>query len=257
MNGDVATLEQRTEVSAPVQGGESAALISMIERAARDPNVDIDKMERLFQMHERIDRQRRETAYNSAMAAAQAELIPVARKLHNQQTKSKYADLAALAEAAMPIIYRHGFGISHSEFKSDRPAHLGVRAEVTHAAGFSKSYDFHIPMDGTGLKGNANMTATHAYGSTFSYGRRYSTCGVFNIATKDDDGNGAGNKPELEAATLEQIMQLIDDTKSDRTWFLEKYSVESFDDLTGKQRNEIKSGLTAKLAHMRRTNANR
>ena len=248
---DVVTIE-RAEVTAPVQGGESAALISMIERAARDPNVDIDKMERLFQMHERIDKQRRETAYNAAMAAAQAELIPVARKLHNQQTRSKYADLAALAEAAMPIIYRHGFGISHSEFKSDRPNNLGVRAEVTHAAGFSKSYDFHIPMDGAGLKGNANMTATHAYGSTFSYGRRYSTCGVFNIATKDDDGNAAGNKPAAESATLDQVKALIAEAGSDIAWFLEHYSVETLDDLTGKQRDEIKSKLTAKLAHMRR-----
>lgn len=252
MSGDVATLDQRADVTAPVQGGESAALISMIERAARDPNVDIDKMERLFQMHERIDRQRRETAYNSAMAAAQAELIPVARKLDNTQTRSKYADLAALAEAAMPIIYRHGFGISHSEFKSDRPGHLGVRAEVTHAAGFSKSYDFHVPMDGTGLKGNANMTATHAYGSTFSYGRRYSTCGVFNIATKDDDGNAAGNKPGVESATLEQVKALIAESGSYTAWFLEHYSVETLEDLNGKQRDEIKSKLTAKIAHMRK-----
>lgn len=252
MSGDVATLDQRADVTAPVQGGESAALISMIERAARDPNVDIDKMERLFQMHERIDKQRRETAFNSAMAAAQAELIPVARKLDNTQTRSKYADLAALAEAAMPIIYRHGFGISHSEFKSDRPGHLGVRAEVTHAAGFSKSYDFHIPMDGTGLKGNANMTATHAYGSTFSYGRRYSTCGVFNIATKDDDGNAAGNKPAAESATLDQVKALIAEAGANTAWFLEHYSVETLDDLNGKQRDEIKSKLTARLAHMRK-----
>lgn len=252
---EVATIE-RADVSAPVQGGESAALISMIERAARDPNVDIDKMERLFQMHERIDRQRRETAYNSAMASAQAELVPVARKLNNSQTKSKYADLAALSEAAMPVIYRHGFGISHSEFKSDRAGHLGVRAEVTHASGFSKLYDFHIPMDGTGLKGNANMTATHAYGSTFSYGRRYSTCGVFNIATKDDDGNAAGAKPSAESATVEQITQLIKDSGSSLTWFLETYSVETLEDLTGKQRDEIRSKLTAKIAAARRANAN-
>ncbi|MBK6599189.1 MAG: hypothetical protein IPG25_15440 [Proteobacteria bacterium] len=34
---------------------DSGAMISMIERAARDPSVDLDKMERLFAMKERME----------------------------------------------------------------------------------------------------------------------------------------------------------------------------------------------------------
>ena len=53
---EVATID-RQEVTRAAQQmpaqTETAALISMIERAARDPSVDITKMERLFEMAER------------------------------------------------------------------------------------------------------------------------------------------------------------------------------------------------------------
>jgi len=246
----------KIEPDAPVAvQPETSALISMIERAARDPSVDIDKMERLFQMHERVENKARESAFNTAMAAAQAELKPVARKLNNTQTNSKYADLAAISEAADPIIHKHGFGIISSEFQSALPQHIGVRLKVTHAAGHSEGYDFNIPTDGTGLKGTPNKTATHAYASTITYGRRCAKCAVFDIATMNDtDGNSAAaGKANVEPATLDEIFKLIDDTKSERPWFLEHYSVETFDDLNGKQRNEIKSNLLTKLAHIRKT----
>lgn len=207
---------------------ESAALISMIERAARDPAVDITKMERLFEMHQKVMNREAESAFNAAMAMAQAELIPVVKNKTNSQTHSKYADLSAIAEAAMPIIHSHGFGLSFSEFKSDKPEHLGVACEVTHAGGHGKRYEFNVPFDGAGLKGNANKTATHAYGSSFQYGRRYATCGVFNIATKDDDGNAAGAKP-MAALTDKQratLKELIEQTEADLTLFCAAYKVE-------------------------------
>jgi len=49
-----AVAERMDQTQTPVVHDESAALISIISRAASDPNVDIDKMERLLQMQERI-----------------------------------------------------------------------------------------------------------------------------------------------------------------------------------------------------------
>ena len=58
----------------PAIASEAGALISMIERAARDPSVDIDKMERLFLLQERMSAQRAKAAYLSALADMQPEL---------------------------------------------------------------------------------------------------------------------------------------------------------------------------------------
>jgi hypothetical protein len=202
----------------------------MIERAAKDPNVDIDKMERLFQMHERVVARVAEQAYNAAMSSAQAEIAPVARKLINLHTKSKYADLAAIAEAAQPTISKFGFGLSFSECKPTQPNCMGVACEVTHNGGFSKRYEFNVPLDGAGFKGNANKTDTQAYGSTFTYGRRYATCGVFNIATKNDtDGNAPVATISDEQA--EEIKKALDATGGQLPRFCAYYKLEKLTDL--------------------------
>lgn len=219
------------EATAPVSEGSS--LIALIERAARDPSVDIDKMERLFQMHERVTARASQAAFNAAMAKAQAELKPVARNLRNTQTNSNYADLAAISDAADPVIHRHGFGVISSEFQSALPNHLGVRCKIAHAEGHSESYDFNIPIDGTGLKGNPNKTATHAYGSTLIYGRRYAKCSVFDIATKDDkDGNADGAK--LSEEHVEVIQSKLVSSGANAENFLKFMKAEKVDDIQAK-----------------------
>src|SRR4051812_44986210 len=125
MSKAIKAVEINQTPPAPLPVPESAALISMIERAARDPAVDITKMERLFEMSERVRAREAESAFNAAMSAAQAALVPVIKNRKNDQTRSKYADHSAIAEQAMPTIHQHGFGVICSEFKSDRPDHLG------------------------------------------------------------------------------------------------------------------------------------
>ena len=179
---------------------ESAALISMIERAARDPAVDMDKMDRLLVMHERMQLAAKEQAFNDAMAEAQAEMEPIRRDCDNPQTRSKYASYAALDRTVRPIYSRHGFGVS---FNTQAPrsgkveSDIGVVAYVT-CKGFTRLYEIDMPADGKGAKGGDVMTRTHATGSGLTYGRRYLLQMIFNLATEtqaDDDGNAAGGRP--------------------------------------------------------------
>jgi len=52
----------------------NSSLLEVIAKAARDPNVDIDKMERLLQMQERVQSRDAEVAFNQALNAAQSEM---------------------------------------------------------------------------------------------------------------------------------------------------------------------------------------
>lgn len=249
MTKAVAKRVEETTAVAEAPASETAAIIQMIERAARDPNVDIDKMERLFQMSERVHARGAEAAFNAAMSAAQAELVPVTRNQKNKQTGTEYANLAAISEAAMPIIYKHGFGAICSEFDSKKPDHLGVACEVTHSGGHSRRYEFNIPIDGTGLKGNPNKTATHAYASTLSYGERYAKCKVFGIATKDDDGNAAGGKvaeyiTEGQAAALKALMEKVG---IEEQIIFEHFKVSALTEMTTAQLDTATAKLNKKL----------
>ena len=213
------------EIEKPKKNGNGKRKVAIVESAlpvsadtawletirALAPSIGIEGVRELMTMRREERRDANEREFNAAMSAAQAALVPVAKNRKNDQTRSTYADMAAIADAAMPIIYAHGFGVITSEFESKKPDHLGVACEVTHKSGHSKRYEFNIPWDGTGMKGNANKTATHAYGSTLQYGERYAKCKVFGIATKDDDGNAAGAKQKQEACVSEEQVKKLNE----------------------------------------------
>lgn len=208
---------------------EAAALISMIERAAADPNVDIDKMERLFQMHERIQQRRAVEAYNAATAAAQAEMPAVVRNQKNNHTKSSYADLFAIADKALPTINKHGFGLSFSECAATKENCIGISCRASHAGGHAETYMFNVPIDNGGAKGNVNKTAVQAYGSTMTYGRRYATCGVFNIQVRDPDGNAPAEPISEDEA--EHLKALLSADGQDMPGFCQHFNIDKVGDL--------------------------
>ena len=151
---------------------ETAAIISMVERFARDPNVDIAKIERLMELRERIEAKGAETAFNIAMKNAQSEMRPVGADAHNPQTKSKYATYAKLDSALRPIYTKHGFSLSFDEDDSPKPDHIRVVCYVAHEGGHTRTYRKDMPADGKGAKGGDVMTKTHATGAAARSGRR-------------------------------------------------------------------------------------
>jgi hypothetical protein len=181
-----------SRIEAPAS--DSGALIAMIERASRDVTVDIDKMDRLLAMYERMRTQEAEAAFNDAMAAAQAKMEPVRRDASNPQTRSKYATYAALDREVRPAYSEAGFGLSFNTADAKLDNEIRVLCYVTRG-GFTRIYHIDMPTDGKGAKGGDVMTKTHATGSGVSYGMRYLVKMIFNIATEnDDDGNAAGGR---------------------------------------------------------------
>lgn len=166
-----------------------AALISIIARAAENPAVDIDKMERLMQMHERLVEREAEVAFNNALATCQAEVRRVAADADNPQTKSKYATYAKLDKMLRPIYTAQGFAISYDTDPSPIADHIRILAIVSKGA-HTRTYKVNMPADGKGAKGGDVMTKTHAVGAAMTYGMRYLLKGIFNVAIGEEDTDG-------------------------------------------------------------------
>lgn len=180
-------------------------MLAMIERVAMNPDADIAKMRELLAMRREEEDRHREVEFNAAMADAQSEMQPVVTNAWNDQTRSRYAKLEAISKAIDPIVSKHGFAKSFGQADCPKENHLRVTMQLTHRCGFSKHYHLDVPIDATGMAGKVNKTATHALGSTMSYGRRYLKLMAFDIATgDDDDGNRAGS----ETITDEQVSEL-------------------------------------------------
>ena len=197
----------------------SAALISMIERAAINPDVDIEKMERLLQMHERIQMRQAETDFNAAMTAAQSEMGRISADATNPQTRSRYATYGKLDSVLRPVYTAHGFALSFDTGDSAEGM-LRVICRVSHRGGFSRDYHVDMPADGKGAKGGDVMTKTHATGAAMSYGMRYLLKMIFNVAIGEDDNDGNGpvakalaTITEDQAATIREYLEAMPDVE--------------------------------------------
>lgn len=177
----------------------ATSMLQIIQQAAMSPHVDIEKMERLLAMKEKMDMREAETKFNAAMAKAQAKMQRVSADASNPQTKSKYASYAALDRALRPIYTKEGFAISFDTGETQVADAVRVLAYVTHKAGFTRQYHADIDASGKGARGGDVMTKTHATGSAMSYGMRYLLKLIFNVAVgeDDDDGNAAGQTAPL------------------------------------------------------------
>lgn len=203
-------------VPAAVSGrSEHQALLDMIQAAAANPKVNVDKMKALLDMRNAAIAAAREDAFNEAMAKVQAEIAPVVADAKNPETKSKYASHAALDRAVRPIYAdKHGFALTYDTEPCAIPDVMTFVCFAT-AKGHTRKYSIDLPVDGKGAKGGHVMSRTHAASSGVTYAMRILLKMVFNIPVdRDDDGNAAGRTeisdvdPSVPKITEEQIRQL-------------------------------------------------
>lgn len=175
------------------------ATLALIERAARDPKIDVSKMRELLLMrkeHEdNLREQRKEAArqaYQCDMIEAQAEMEPVARTTDNKQTTSKYAKLEHISKVIKPVYSEHGFAMSFTSPKPLEDGTMMVGVWVMHREGHKEYHELPGRIETTGFKGNANMTGLQGLGKLISYLRRYLTCMVFDVILYDEDNDGQG-----------------------------------------------------------------
>lgn len=229
-----ALAERNQDIPANVEqhpASDTAALISVISRAASDPNVDIDKMERLMAMHERLVLRDAEAAFVKALKEAQSEMRPIAADADNPQTRSKYASYAALDKALRPIYTRHGFSLSFDEGDTDKPDHIRVLCYVAHDGGFTRTYRKDMPADGKGAKGGDVMTKTHASGAADSYGMRYLLRKIFNVSVGEDDADGNTTGAVITDEQRQELLDLIDKHGADVQRFCQFFKIEAVPDL--------------------------
>jgi hypothetical protein len=189
-----------TAVARPA-AGSPAELLTMIERAARDPQVDLEKMQRLLDMHEVMVNREGEREMNAALVAASQDMQPIVADATNPQTRSKYATFAALDRQAKPIYTQHGLALSFNTEPTSTPDTIRVICYLHHTSGSTRRYQTpDLPVETTGLAGKSMMTRMHATGSAMTYGKRYLLLLIFNLAVDDDDdGNAAGGRRHVVA----------------------------------------------------------
>lgn len=227
----------REEAQPIAVASEAAAIISMIERAARDPNVDIAKMERLFEMQERAEARRAKAAYAAALALMQPKLPTVERKgriiITDKNDRQKviqstpYALWEDTNEAIRPILAEHQFALTFRTGSSP-DGKITVTGLLSHAAGHSEETTITLMHDSSGSK-----NSVQAVGSSISYGKRYTAGLLLNLTSRgeDDDGKAAGTGETLSDDQINKLRAALEFVGGNEKRFLEHIKMESFEDI--------------------------
>lgn len=232
---------------------DSGALIAMIERVALNPSIDINKMERLLEMQERILARNAKVAFSAALATMQPELPVIERKglikvpARDGKTghETPYALWEDINEAIRPLLSKYGFALSFRIKKSDD--RVEVTGVLSHREGHSEETMLSLPMDTTGSKNNVQ-----AIGSSVSYGKRYTAAALLNLTSRGEDDDGkAGGAANVETITEKQVMDIhdmLEATATNPPRFLAHFKIEALPDLPAGRYDEAVALLKRKQA---------
>lgn len=191
---------------APDALNEQTVLLQVIARAAGDQTVDLERMERLLGMHERLVAKQAERDFIEAMARfkEKAPKIIKDRQVRIPTEKGvieyKHASLGAVVDAAIAGL--GAVGISHRWDLDRKDGRIHVTCVLTHLGGHSTRTTLDGAPDDSGKKNGIQQTA-----STITYLERYTLLAATGLATEeDDDGGGADN--ELDRITEKQAADL-------------------------------------------------
>ena len=183
--GEVAITNQ-----AEIQQSESAAIMSVIERVAMSPDADINKLEKMLEMQERVLDRNAKQAFTADLSSMQ-EFLPRVIEHGEGHNKAKFAKLEDINDAIRPVLHKFGFAVT---FRVKHESSLvWITTVLSHKQGHSEETSIPLPLDNSGSK-----NAVQAVGASISYGKRYGICAMLNISTGDDVDGGLPVPPAVK-----------------------------------------------------------
>ena len=180
---------------------EQNPVLSMLQMAMTDSNVDLNKMEKIMEMVERYEDKLAAKAYNRDMALMQGEIPEIKFDSEikvNNQVRSKYTSYEGIMKIVQPILSRFGFSVSFNPISEN--GQMTVHCMISHKDGHIEKSNLTLPFDTSGSKNDVQ-----SIGSSMSYAKRYALCLKLNIATggEDNDGNTIVDPPRsLDVLTV-------------------------------------------------------
>ena len=247
--GELMPAESESKALAPATQ-QAQSLVEAIERAARDDTVDVSKMERLFDLHQRLRDEQAEAAFNQAFVALQMELpeieetkgIPDAKG----NIKYKYTPYADIMLVLRPLLRKHGFATSRSQ--SSTGELVTEHLTVMHTGGHSRTTTFSVRRG----SGPPKSGSEQADGSAASFAARYALRDAFDLVFiaegHPEDARAVGSPISFEQAV--EIRERVQSAEGyDEHKFL-KYAgvdVPSSDEITTGHYEQIMDGALHRI----------
>lgn len=233
------TMQGSQEVAVPDNAAPADLLQVIANAVAKHPTMDVDKMERLLAMHERIVERNAKVAFESALSRIQARVPRIKQTgvilAKDKSIRSRYAPLPDIDKIVRPMLADEGFALSF-DARETPSGKIELICKLSHKDGHSEVKAVPLPIDK-----NEYRTAIQDHASTISFGKRILVKNHLNIIEEYEDNDGQS----LEPITDDQVRDLeiaIKDANGDLPGFLRFMGVDSLKDL---RRKDLKKAATA------------
>lgn len=248
----VVAMPPQNNAGLPVQPAQSVTpaerMIDMIFAAAHDKELDIDKLERLIALQERMLTDQRRAAFDDSMSRVQARITPVLQLgSRAEKQKGKFARYDDIKEMLRPILAEESMATSFSEVeKGEKKTKFVLKVSK---GGHTESY-FRTFSDDTASRNSQGVGIRPAIqddGSTMSYAERYMTKMAFNIVEVGDDNDGE-DREFIGPGQCARIRELLNETDTKEAEFLSMIAkVEKIEDISVKDFQRCLNALQTKL----------
>lgn len=230
---------------------ESAAILSVIERMATNPDIDPERVERFIALKRQMDADSARKAFYNALSDAKAEIPVIAKnrtvayehKTGESKTSYQHEDLGEIARTVDPILAAHGLSY---RFRTTSVLNepVTVTCIIAHRDGHSEENTLSAGRDDSGKK-----NTIQSIGSTITYLQRYTLKSALGLAaSSDDDGRAAEPAIAINDQQRVELAALLDETAADEAKFFAFFEIEYLAELPAKRFNEAKAMLETKKA---------
>lgn len=189
---------------------QEVGFVELMQQALSTPNMDMQVMKDMLMMQREVMAQQAIIDFNNDFSIMTAEIPVIAHTKKSYSTT--YTPLEDIVNIVRPILSKYGFSISFNNTQ-ESAGFIKVTCQLRHKAGHMIENMLVLPTEAA-TKG---MNGMQAIGAAISYGKRYTLCGILNIATTaDDDNNGFSTNAKAEAhkkplsdARLEKAIEQI------------------------------------------------
>jgi len=239
MSGEL--IEQQPGNGLPTRRDADTTLLDIIAKAASDPNVDVEKLERLTALYERHMEREAHAAYTAALAEMQPELPEIEERGEildkAGEVQSTYALWEDVQAKIKPILARHGFALTFAIGKEE--GQLSVTGKLSHRQGHVEQTTIHLPLDTSGSK-----NTVQSYGSSTSYGMRYTARALLNLTSRGEDDDGvAGGTKYINPGQVEALTLLAERAQVEMVRYCAHLGVPSLDQLPARQYRAAEKSL--------------
>jgi len=254
MNEEIITPGAQVDNPLPTLPLEPITPLMLLHQAMQN-KASTEVLQQFLDMQKRWENDEKERQFNTAFAAAKAELpvleknrtVEFEAKQGGRKTSYKHADLGEIVGTITPILAKHG--LWHRFEQTSEP---NEPISVSVIIGHSNGHTIQSKPLRAGRDSSMHMNSYQQLGSALTYLQRYALLGALGLASAEDDDASMISYAPITAGEAAELQKQIEDAGTTVERFKKRWRVDALAHLPKEQlQNALDDLQKYKLDHQK------